>query len=96
MCIRDRDFVYPEPFNNVIFLDNHDTERFYGTMGKDIRKYKMGFALLMINRGIPQMYYGAEINLFGTRAKGDGDIRKDFPMARSIDLLKGKSITEGR
>jgi len=74
-----QDFVYPEPFNNVIFLDNHDTERFYGTMGKDIRKYKMGFALLMINRGIPQMYYGAEINLFGTRAKGDGDIRKDFP-----------------
>ena len=33
----------------------------------------------MINRGIPQMYYGFEINLFGNRQKGDADIRKDFP-----------------
>jgi len=74
-----QDFVYPNPKNNVIFLDNHDTERFYGTVGKDIRKYKIGFAMLMVNRGIPQMYYGAEINLFGTKRKGDADIRKDFP-----------------
>jgi len=74
-----QDFVYPEPKQNVIFLDNHDTERFYITMGKDIRRYKIGFALLMITRGIPQMYYGSEINLYGTRKKGDADIRKDFP-----------------
>ena len=29
-----QDFVYPDPNKNVIFLDNHDTERFYMTMGK--------------------------------------------------------------
>ena len=33
----------------------------------------------MITRGIPQMYYGSEINLYGTKEKGDADIRKDFP-----------------
>ena len=74
-----QDFVYPNPKHNVIFLDNHDTDRFYMTVGEDIQKYKIGFALLMIARGIPQMYYGFEINLFGTRAKGDADTRKDFP-----------------
>ena len=74
-----QDFIYPNPKENVIFLDNHDTDRFYSTVGNDIRKYKLGFALLMISRGIPQMYYGFEINLFGNRQKGDADIRKDFP-----------------
>lgn len=74
-----QDFIYPNPKDNVIFLDNHDTDRFYSTVGKDIRKYKLGFALLMVNRGIPQMYYGFEINLYGSRKKGDADIRKDFP-----------------
>ena len=75
-----RDWIYPEPMDNVIFLDNHDTDRFYMTVGKDIRKYKLGLALLFVSRGVPQLYYGAEINLHGDRSKGgDADVRKDFP-----------------
>ena len=94
-----QDFVYPDPTKNVIFLDNHDTERFYMTMGEDIKKYKIGFALLMVSRGIPQMYYGSEINLFGTKQKGDADIRKDFPGGwpddrRSAFTKKGRTNQE--
>ena len=94
-----QDFVYPDPNKNVIFLDNHDTERFYMTMGEDIKKYKIGFALLMVSRGIPQMYYGSEINLFGTKQKGDADIRKDFPGGwpddrRSAFTKKGRTNQE--
>ena len=75
-----RDWIYPEPMDNVIFLDNHDTNRFYMTVGRDLRKYKLGLVLLMVSRGVPQLYYGAEINLYGDRSKGgDADIRKDFP-----------------
>ena len=74
-----QDFIYPMPMDNVIFLDNHDTNRFFTTVGEDIRKYKLGMVLLMVSRGVPQMYYGAEINLFGDRSNGDADIRKDFP-----------------
>ncbi len=75
-----RDWIYPRPMENVIFLDNHDTNRFYTTVGQDMRKYKLGFLLLMVSRGIPQMYYGTEINLYGNRnTGGDADIRKDFP-----------------
>ena len=75
-----RDWIYPDPENNVIFLDNHDTNRFYTTVGNDMRKYKLGLAMLMVSRGVPQLYYGAEINLYGDRSSGgDADIRKDFP-----------------
>ena len=30
----------------------------------------------MVSRGIPQMYYGSEINLFGTKQKGDADMER--------------------
>ena len=30
-------------------------------------------------RGIPQLYYGSEIGMAGSKSAGDGDIRRDFP-----------------
>jgi glycosidase len=59
------DFVYPKPFDNVIFLDNHDLTRYYTATGEDIRKLKMGVAILATMRGVPQMYYGTELALSG-------------------------------
>jgi glycosidase len=40
---------------------------------------KIAYAILFTIRGIPQFYYGSEINLPGDKNKGDGDIRRDFP-----------------
>ena len=73
-----QDFVYPNPNDNLIFLDNHDMTRFFLSIGRDIRKLKMGLALLLTTRGIPQIYYGTELLM-----DGDGghhpNVRKDFP-----------------
>ena len=33
----------------------------------------------MTTRGIPQIYYGTEILMTGTKEEGDGRLRKDFP-----------------
>ena len=60
-----QDFAYTEPNNNVIFLDNHDITRFATSVGGDINKQKMGFAVLLTLRGIPQMFYGGEIGMPG-------------------------------
>ncbi|RYZ25557.1 MAG: alpha-amylase, partial [Sphingobacteriales bacterium] len=51
------DFVYTNPMNNVIFLDNHDVSRFYSIVGEDIAQLKAGIAWLLTYRGIPQLYY---------------------------------------
>jgi glycosidase len=59
------DFVYPKPFDNVIFLDNHDLTRYLTAVGEDVRKLKMGIALLSTMRGVPQFYYGTELALSG-------------------------------
>lgn len=74
-----QDFLYSNPYNVVTFADNHDLDRFFTSVGKDIKKYKMGMAFLLTTRGIPVIYYGTEIAMEGEEHKGHGFIRKDFP-----------------
>ncbi len=74
-----RDFLYNDAHKNVIFLDNHDLDRFYSSVGEDIDKFKMGIGILLTMRGIPMMYYGDEILMKGLEHTGHGNIRKDFP-----------------
>ena len=73
-----QDFIYPDPNNNLIFLDNHDMTRFFLSVGRDIRKLKMGLAFLLTTRGIPELYYGTELLMDGDGAYHP-NIRKDFP-----------------
>ena len=72
-----QDFVYKNPFGQVIFLDNHDLPRSYSVFGEDIEKYKMALGWLLTFRGIPQMYYGMEHLLTGF-TNPDGLVRQDF------------------
>ena len=74
-----QDFLYADLKNILIFLDNHDLGRFSLQEDPDLRKYKQGIAFLLTTRGIPQIYYGTEIAMTGTKESGDGNIRKDFP-----------------
>lgn len=71
------DYLYPDPLANVIFLDNHDKDRFFSTVGEDIEKYKSAFSWLLTYRGIPQMYYGSEV-LMKNFSRPDGLVRDDF------------------
>jgi glycosidase len=89
------DYLYADPYNILIFLDNHDTERFPERIGFDIRKYKMGITHLLTTRGIPQLYYGTEIMMGGRKSKGDGDIRRDFPGGWPGDA-RNAFVSEGR
>lgn len=71
------DYLYEDPAKLLTFLDNHDVARFYGSVGKDLDKYKVGTGLLLTLRGIPCIYYGTEILMAHT--DGHGKIREDFP-----------------
>ena len=74
-----QDFVYPDPYNLLVFLDNHDLSRFNKEGETDLKRYKQGLTFLLTTRGIPQIFYGTEILMTGTKEEGDGQIRKDFP-----------------
>ena len=73
------DFLYPNPDNLLVFVENHDTGRFNEIYKNDFKKYQMAMTLIATIRGIPQLYYGSEIGMNGDKGKGDADIRKDFP-----------------
>ncbi len=76
--VLSKDFVYTEPNKLLIFVDNHDIDRFYSTQGKDFAKWKMGMTFLMTTRGIPLIYYGTEYLSDGLKNNGDAQLRKDF------------------
>ena len=73
------DYVYPDPMNVLRFLDNHDTERFILTVPDSLDQWKQAITILLTMPGIPQVYYGTEILMAGTREGGDGNVRKDMP-----------------
>ena len=72
------DYLYVDPTHVMAFVDNHDTDRFLGN-GRDSLMLKQALALLMTVRRIPQLYYGTEIMMNGTKEVTDGNVRKDFP-----------------
>lgn len=88
------DYLYANPSNVMAFLDNHDTDRFLGK-GKDIDALKQGLAILMTVNRIPQLYYGTEILMNGTKEITDGYVRCDFPGGFPGDK-ENKFTREGR
>jgi glycosidase len=73
-----QDFLYEKPYGNVIFLDNHDLNRFLSDLNEDRNKMKCALTFLLTMRGIPSIYYGTEI-LMSAYKDPDGKVRADFP-----------------
>ena len=72
------DYLYADPSHVLAFIENHDTDRFLGN-GKDSTALKQALALLLTMNRIPQLYYGTEVLMNGTKEITDGNVRKDFP-----------------
>ncbi len=72
------DYLYPDPDNVMAFIENHDTDRFLRN-GQDAAALKQALALLLTIKRIPQLYYGTEVLMNGTKEVTDGNVRKDFP-----------------
>ncbi len=83
------DYLYENPMNVLTFLDNHDSDRFLTSEPKDLGSWKQAFAFLLTTRGIPQIYYGTELLMNGTKQITDGNIRKDVKGS-----FPGDSISE--
>lgn len=73
------DFLYADPYNLVIFPDNHDMSRIYTQLDERYDLYKMSLAFFLTTRGIPQLYYGDEILKANPDTDAHGVIRSDFP-----------------
>lgn len=72
------DYLYANPSSVLAFIENHDTDRFLRN-GMDTLALKQALALLLTINRTPQLYYGTEILMNGTKEVTDGNVRKDFP-----------------
>lgn len=72
------DYLYANPSSVLAFIENHDTDRFLRN-GTDTLALKQALALLLTINRTPQLYYGTEILMNGTKEVTDGNVRKDFP-----------------
>jgi glycosidase len=74
------DFYYASPLDMMLFGDNHDMDRLYTQLNKDISLTRMALAFILVAPRIPQIYYGTEILMDNSDKPGDhGLIRTDFP-----------------
>ena len=73
------DYLFPDPQKILTFLDNHDTDRFLLEEPDSLGWWKQAIAFLLTSRGIPQIYYGTEILMNGSKEGSDGYVRRDFP-----------------
>ena len=92
------DFVYPDIYHVLRFLENHDTDRFLPALPEsveDLYAFKQGMTFLLTIPGIPQLYYGQELLMNGNKAKGDGYVRLDVPGGWPGDT-RNEFTAEGR
>ncbi|WP_229412645.1 glycoside hydrolase family 13 protein [Massilia sp. Root335] len=90
------DFLYPDPGRLVIFPGNHDTPRFYSSLGEDFDLYKMSIAWYATTRGVPQLFAGDEILATSPLERADGLVRADFPggwAGDPVDAFSGRALS---
>jgi len=76
------DPAYRNAYQLITFLENHDTPRFFHLAGgkanpeEAVARTRLALTFLLTTRGVPQLYYGAELGMDG----GDNpDNRRDMP-----------------
>ncbi len=93
--VLSNDALYQNPDLNMIFLDNHDHDRFFSIVGEDMNKYKLGVGFLLTTRGVPQLYYGTENLTKNFKNPSDAEVRKDFE-GGWVDDKVNKFLASGR
>ena len=81
----------PEGKSRILFLENHDMDRFMSAVGGDQRKARIGAALTLLMRGTPSIYYGQELGMRGRidpKVKSDGahiGLREAYRWSADLD-----------
>jgi alpha-amylase len=75
----------PPGKGQLVFIENHDMNRFASEMGGDPRKERIGAALNILLQGTPLIYYGQEIGMKGRQNKSWGTDANDIPVREAFE-----------
>ncbi|MGN6739467.1 alpha-amylase family glycosyl hydrolase [Dyella sp.] len=71
-AIRATDAATPAGKTQVVFLENHDVDRFMSLIHGDPAKARAGAAIALLLKGDPLIYYGQELGMRGAQPKNVG------------------------
>jgi glycosidase len=74
----------PSGKGQLIFVENHDTDRFASLVDGDPRKERIGAALTVLLKGAPLIYYGQELGMKGRQLHGPGTDGNDIPVREAF------------
>ncbi len=84
----------PPGKGQLVFIENHDMNRFASEMSGDARKERIGAALNILLQGTPLIYYGQEIGMKGRQNKSWGTDANDIPVREAFEWT-GKGDSSG-
>lgn len=68
-ALRETEARTPPGKGQVIFLENHDVDRYMSVVGDDPARARAGAAIALILKGEPLIYYGQELGMRGRELK---------------------------
>jgi glycosidase len=75
----------PRGKNQLVFLENHDTNRFASEKGMSVEKEKAAVAMQLLIGGLPSLYYGQEIGMKGEQRHMGNTDGNDIPIREAFD-----------
>jgi alpha-amylase len=81
----------PEGKYQILFIENHDMERFVTATDNNPGKIRIGAAFILLLKGVPSIYYGQEIGMkgkIGSFGISDGNhipIREAFEWYKTVE-----------
>jgi alpha-amylase len=68
-ALRETERITPAGKSQIVFLENHDTDRLMSLLRGDPAKARAAAAIMLLARGEPLLYYGQELGMRGITGK---------------------------
>ena len=83
-ALRETEAKTPAGKSQIVFIENHDTDRFTTLGGNDPSRAYVGAALNVLLKGEPLLYYGQEIGMRGRAAPYAGSDAAHIPLREAF------------
>jgi glycosidase/glycogen debranching enzyme len=85
--IDSTNLLTPGNKDQLVFIENHDLDRFSSRMNGSLQKEKTGAAFNILLKGTPLIYYGQELGMKGVKYEGKSD-GNDIPRREAFEWYK--------